>query len=69
MKTQQLTTTQENRPSKTKKHSFPGISIGTPKVPFRQCKKTVQQHELLSDWEDASWFCNILSFQIISSDA
>ncbi|MCC5609093.1 hypothetical protein LC612_20475 [Nostoc sp. CHAB 5834] len=48
MKTQQLTTTQENRPS------FPGISIGTAQVPFRQCKKTVQQHELLSDWEHAS---------------
>ncbi|HYX16170.1 MAG TPA: hypothetical protein VE944_17730 [Nostoc sp.] len=53
MKTQQLTTTRENRPSKTKKQSFPSISIGTP-IPFRQCKKTVQQHELLSDWEDAS---------------
>ncbi|AUB37131.1 hypothetical protein COO91_03067 [Nostoc flagelliforme CCNUN1] len=54
MKTQQLTTTQENKPSKTKKQSFPGISIGTPKVPFRQSKKAVQQHELLSDWEHAS---------------
>ncbi|MEH1869143.1 MAG: hypothetical protein V7K69_29680 [Nostoc sp.] len=54
MKTQQFTTTQENRPSKTKKQSFPGISIGTPKVPFRQSKKTVQQHELLSDWNNAS---------------
>ncbi|MEH2359406.1 hypothetical protein [Nostoc sp.] len=54
MKTQQLTTTPENRPSKTKKQSFAGISIGTLKVPFRQCKKTVQQQELLSDWEHAS---------------
>ncbi|MEH2438623.1 MAG: hypothetical protein V7K25_31265 [Nostoc sp.] len=54
MKTQQLTTTQENKPSKTKKQSFPAISIGTPKVPFCQSKKTVQQHELLSDWEHAS---------------
>ncbi|MHC5817444.1 MAG: hypothetical protein ACYT04_16400 [Nostoc sp.] len=54
MKTQQFTTIPENRPTKTKKHSFPGINIGIPKVPFRKCNKTVQHHELFSDWEDAS---------------
>ncbi|QMS88326.1 hypothetical protein HUN01_12240 [Nostoc edaphicum CCNP1411] len=47
-------TTKENRPTKTKKQSFPSMNIGTPKIPFRKCKKTAQQHELLSDWEDAS---------------
>ncbi|MDZ8095384.1 MAG: hypothetical protein RMZ42_26085 [Nostoc sp. DedQUE05] len=55
MKTQQFSsTTLENRPTKTKKQSFPGKSIGTPKVPFRKSYKIVQQHELLSDWEHAS---------------
>ncbi|MBD2515364.1 MAG: hypothetical protein KME52_22210 [Desmonostoc geniculatum HA4340-LM1] len=55
MKTTEISsTTQENRPTKTKKQSFPGMSIGTPKVPFRKSKKIVQQHELLSDWEHAS---------------
>ncbi|MEH2412059.1 hypothetical protein [Nostoc sp.] len=55
METQQFSsTTQENRPTKTKKQSFPGMNIGTFKVPFRKCKKTAQQHELLSDWEHAS---------------
>ncbi|MBN3880921.1 MULTISPECIES: hypothetical protein [unclassified Nostoc] len=55
MKTQQLSsTTLENISSKTKKQSFPGTSIGTPKVPFRKCHKIVQKHELLSDWEHAS---------------
>ncbi|MBE9000446.1 MULTISPECIES: hypothetical protein [unclassified Nostoc] len=55
MKTQQISsTTIENRPTKTKKQSFPGVNIGSPKVPFRQSKKTAQQHELLSDWEHAS---------------
>ncbi len=55
MKTQQLSsTTLENRPTKTKKQSFPGMSIGTPKVPFPKCHKIAQQHELLSDWEHAS---------------
>ncbi|MFN6482585.1 MULTISPECIES: hypothetical protein [unclassified Nostoc] len=55
MKTQQISsTTQQNRPTKTKKQSFPGMSIGTPKVPFHKCKKIAQQHELLSDWEHAS---------------
>ncbi|AVH70585.1 hypothetical protein NLP_1838 [Nostoc sp. 'Lobaria pulmonaria (5183) cyanobiont'] len=55
MKTQQFSSTiLENRPTKTKKQSFPGRSIGNPKVPFRKCHKIVQQHELLSDWEHAS---------------
>ncbi len=57
MKTQKIISTiQESRPTKTKKQSFPGINIGTPKVPFRKCQKIVQQHEheLLSDWEHAS---------------
>ncbi|MBD2559278.1 MULTISPECIES: hypothetical protein [Nostoc] len=55
MKTQQISSTaQENRLTKTKKQCFPGMNIGTPKVPFRKCKKIVQQHELLSDWEHAS---------------
>ncbi|MEA5627829.1 hypothetical protein [Nostoc sp. UHCC 0251] len=55
MKTQKISSTiQESRPTKTKKQSFPGINIGTPKVPFRKCQKIVQQHELLSDWEHAS---------------
>ncbi|MDM9584819.1 MULTISPECIES: hypothetical protein [unclassified Nostoc] len=55
MKTQQFSsTTLENRPTKTKKQSFPGRSIGTPKVPFHKYHKIVQQHELLSDWEHAS---------------
>ncbi len=55
METQQIIpTTKENRSTKAKKRSFPGINIGTPKVPFRKCKKTVQQHELLSDWQHAS---------------
>ncbi|WP_292763303.1 hypothetical protein [Nostoc sp. NOS(2021)] len=55
METQQFSsTTQENRPTKTKKQSFPGMNIGSPKVPFRKCKKTAQQHELLGDWEHAS---------------
>ncbi|MDZ8186771.1 MAG: hypothetical protein RMX96_18215 [Nostoc sp. ChiSLP02] len=55
MKTSQITpTTPENRPTKTKKQSFPGMNIGTPKVPFRKSKKIVQQHELLSDWIHAS---------------
>ncbi|BAY78424.1 hypothetical protein NIES25_48980 [Nostoc linckia NIES-25] len=55
MKTTQISsTTQENKPTKTKKQSFPGMNIGTPKVPFRKSKKIVQQHELLSDWEHAS---------------
>ncbi len=54
MKTQQFSsTTLENRPTKTKKQSFPGRSISTPKVPFRKSHKIVQ-HELLSDWEHAS---------------
>ncbi|WP_335111212.1 hypothetical protein [Nostoc sp.] len=55
METQLFTsTTQESRPTKTKNQSFLGRSIGTPKVPFRKCNKIAQQHELLSDWEDAS---------------
>ncbi|MEH2248191.1 hypothetical protein [Nostoc sp.] len=55
METQQFSsTTQENRLTKTRKQSFFGMNIGTPKVPFRKCKKTAQQHELLSDWEHAS---------------
>lgn len=55
MKTQQFSsTTLENRPTKTKKQSFLGKSIGTPKVSFRKSYKIVQQHELLSDWEHAS---------------
>ncbi|MEH1785208.1 hypothetical protein [Nostoc sp.] len=55
MKTQQISsTTQENRPPKTKKQSFPGMNIGSPKVPFRKYQKISQQHELLSDWEHAS---------------
>ncbi|MEH1826189.1 MAG: hypothetical protein V7L22_12620 [Nostoc sp.] len=56
MKTQQISpTTQENRPTKTtKKQSFPGMNIGSPKVPFRKYQKILQQYELLSDWEHAS---------------
>ncbi|MBD2609945.1 MAG: hypothetical protein RMY62_003900 [Nostoc sp. ZfuVER08] len=55
MKTTQISsTTQENRPTKTKKQSFSGMNIGTPKVPFRKSKKIVQQHESLSDWQHAS---------------
>ncbi|WP_179068496.1 hypothetical protein [Nostoc sp. C052] len=55
MKTQQISsTTPENRPTKTKKQSFPGMNIGSPKVPFRKYQKISQQYELLSDWEHAS---------------
>lgn len=55
MKTPQISlTTQENRPAKTRKQSFPGMNIGTPKVPFRKHNKKIQEHELLSDWKHAS---------------
>ncbi|MEH1767398.1 hypothetical protein [Nostoc sp.] len=49
MKTQQISsTTQENRPTKTKKQSFPGMNIASRKVPFRKYQKISQQYELLS---------------------
>ncbi|MEH1850980.1 MAG: hypothetical protein V7L11_04645 [Nostoc sp.] len=55
MKTQQISpTTQENTPPKTKKQSFPGMNIGSPKVPFCKYQKISKQYELLSDWEHAS---------------
>ncbi|MEH2271340.1 MAG: hypothetical protein V7K68_23450 [Nostoc sp.] len=55
METQQISsTTKEKKPTNTKKQSFPGMDIGTPKVPFHKCKKIAQQYELLSDWEHAS---------------
>ncbi|WP_392535551.1 hypothetical protein [Nostoc sp. C117] len=55
MKTNQISSTkQDKRPSNTKKQSFPGMSIGSPKVPFRKSQKILQQHELLSDWSHAS---------------
>ena len=51
--TQISTITQDQRSAK-KKHSFPVMDIGTPKVPLRKQKKIKQQYELLSDWDHAS---------------
>ncbi|MBH8555031.1 hypothetical protein I8751_22320 [Nostocaceae cyanobacterium CENA357] len=47
-------TTKEKRSAKKKQQSFPGINIGTPKVPLGKCKHPQQEHELLSDWNHAS---------------
>jgi hypothetical protein len=52
--TQVSSNTKENKSARKKQQSFPGVDIGSPKVPLRKRNKTKQEHELLSDWEHAS---------------
>ncbi len=49
-----MTNTKEHKSTKKNKQSFPGVDIGTPKVPLRRTKPKKQERELLSDWEHAS---------------
>jgi len=48
-----MTNTKENKSAKNKQ-IFPGVDVGTPKVPIRKSKSQKQQGESLSDWEHAS---------------
>jgi hypothetical protein len=52
--TQTLTNKPDKKSAKKRQQSFPGINIGSPKVPLRKSKKITQERELLSDWEHAS---------------